>query len=85
MLFTVHTIPHLISSLFFENEAITQKLQLSPQNQLSFVYNFCQGLTFAGELLPLASALSNYTQLFSHRGRISARPESRPYTLAVRC
>ena len=42
---------HLPSSLFFENEAATHKLQPSSQNPLSFVHNFCQGLTSATEFL----------------------------------
>jgi hypothetical protein len=62
--------------VFFENEAITHKLQPPPQNKLSPVQHFCQGLIFAGDFLQFVGPLNKYSQLFSHRGRISAHPEN---------
>ena len=40
--------PALSFFAFFQNEAVTHKLQPS-QNPLSFAYNFCHRLTFASE------------------------------------
>jgi hypothetical protein len=52
--------PPVPRSLFFssENEAVTHKLQPSSQNPLSFVCNFCQGLTFAKDCFALGRLLN---------------------------
>ena len=64
---------------FFQNEAVTDKLQPSPQYSVSFAYTFCQGLTFVSDFFPpLVRSLNNYSKLLSRGNRIFARPENSP-------
>jgi len=62
---------HLPSSLFFENEAVTQKLQPYSQNPLSFVYNFCQRLIFATEFF------RSYAHPINTHNHLAERPNFR--------